>query len=260
MSEHEAEGMDPELEEALEGLGGEDALAEPSEIDVLRLDNAELKNRLLLEMAEMENLRKRTAREKADSSRFAIGKFARDLLTVGDDLRRAITAVPEESRQQSDNPVATLLSGVEATERQLLQILERHGVRRFEPLGEKFDPSIHEALFELPDPTTPNGTVVQVIEAGYMIGERVLRPARVGVAKGGPRMAPNAENIDASPPESDSVADIEPAPEQGYQPEAGQQGDGRGGAGSASTDETDATQSGGTEGGAGVGGRVDRTA
>jgi len=176
----------------------DDVADEAGEIESLRLENADLRNRLLREMAEMENLRKRTSREKSDASRFAIANFARDLLTVGDDLRRAIDAASSNSQSSASDPVTTLLSGIEATERQFLGILDRHGVRRFEPLGEKFDPANHEALFELPDPSTPNGTIMQVVEAGYMIGERVLRPARVGIAKGGPRYVSGADVPEAS--------------------------------------------------------------
>lgn len=231
---------------AAEAAAKEDMAGEASEIEALRLENVDLRNRLLREMAEMENLRKRTVREKADASRFAIAKFARDLLTVGDDLRRAIDAAPAEARANADDPVATLLSGVEATERQFLQILDRHGVRRFEPLGEKFDPANHEALFEVPDPAKPSGTISQVVEAGYMIGERVLRPARVGVAKGGPRIAPQSaepEPVAGTGPAAEAGPQSSPqppvqAPREAAGPETGENDDGDGG----------------------VGGRIDRTA
>jgi len=191
-----------------------------AELDALRRENADLRDRLLREIADMENLRKRTQREKEDASRFAIAGFARDVLTVGDDLRRAVEAAPAEARERPDDPAATLLAGIELTERQLLQILERHGVRRFDPEGQRFDPALHEAMFEMPDPSKPAGSVAQVVEAGYMIGERVLRPARVGVARGGPRAgaaaprpAAGAEPVEAAPPEpeaSPQPADGEP--------------------------------------------------
>lgn len=235
-------------EEAAEAL--EEAV---DEAGALRAENAELKNRLLSSMAEMENLRKRTAREKTDASRYAIAKFARDLLTVGDDLRRAIDAVPAEAREKTDDPVATLLSGVEVTERQLLQILDRHGVQRFEPMGEKFNPAIHEALFEQPDPSKPNGTVVQVIEAGFMIGGRVLRPARVGIAKGGPKVAAQAEAAPAAesaPPEPTGETTSAPGGDTVQEPQVGQE-QAAGDAGPQGATESDGRE---------VGGRIDRTA
>ncbi|MEZ5787434.1 MAG: nucleotide exchange factor GrpE [Xanthobacteraceae bacterium] len=148
---------------------------------------AELKDRLLRTLAEMENLRRRTEREVADSRAYGISSFARDLLGVGDNLRRALEAIGPEARETLAPPMTAFVEGVELTERELLKVLEKHGVRRFDPLGEKFDPNIHQAMFEVPDPSKPAGTVVQVVQAGFMIGERVLRPALVGVAKGGPK-------------------------------------------------------------------------
>lgn len=227
MSDDDLEGSELDAGETSDADISDEDIKHLEVLDALRRENADLKNRLLREMADMENLRKRTQREKADSSRFAVTKFAGDLLTVGDDLRRAIDAVPAEVRDKADVAAATLISGVEVTERQFLQILERHGVHRFEPMDEKFDPSVHEALFELPDPSKPNGTICQVIEAGYMIGDRVLRPARVGVAKGGPREAAPAATGTAShdvtadaPPESSEAStqahapdDLQPGPD-----------------------------------------------
>jgi len=230
----------------------DDAVEEAGEIESLRLENADLRNRLLREMAEMENLRKRTSREKADASRFAIAKFARDLLTVGDDLRRAIDAAAADPQIQTDAPVKTLLSGIEATERQLLGIFDRHGVRRFEPLGEKFDPTNHEALFELPDPSTPNGTIMQVVEAGYTIGDRVLRPARVGVAKGGPRIAPQSA-ADETPAKAEADAGNNPEATSEPQQPADTQS-------KASEPPSQPTEPSSGENDGGVGGRVDRTA
>lgn len=150
---------------------------------------AELKDRLLRTLAEMENLRRRTEREVADSRAYGIASFARDLLGVADNLRRALEAIGPEAREALTPPAAAFFDGVELTERELLKVLEKHGVRRFDPLGEKFDPNVHQAMFEVPDPTKPAGTVVQVVQAGFMIGDRVLRPALVGVAKGGPKSA-----------------------------------------------------------------------
>ena len=161
----------------------------------LAAENAALKDQILRTLAEMENLRRRTEREVQDAKRYAVASFARDALTVGDNLRRALEAVPAETRAAADAVVAALLDGVEMTERELLKALEKHGVRRIDPTGERFDPNLHQAMFEIPNPAVPSGTVVQVLQSGYVIGDRVLRPALVGVAKGGPKAeaAPAAE-------------------------------------------------------------------
>jgi len=150
---------------------------------------ADTKDRLLRALAEMENLRRRTEREVLDARAYAVTSFARDLIGVADDLRRALDAA-EESAAIVDGPAKALCDGVELIERQLLKVLEKHGVRIFDPQGAKFDPNVHQALFEVPDINIPAGSVVQVIQPGFMIGERVLRPAMVGVSKGGPRTAP----------------------------------------------------------------------
>ena len=155
----------------------------------LMQENEELKDRALRLAAEMENLRRRTARDMVDARTYAVTNFARDMLTVSDNLRRALEAVPEEAKASGDAGFKALIDGVDITERGLLSALERHGVRKLEPQGEKFDPNFHQAMFEVPNPDVPNGVVVQVVQAGYSIGERVLRPAMVGVAKGGPKAA-----------------------------------------------------------------------
>ncbi|KAE8237777.1 hypothetical protein A4X03_0g9040 [Tilletia caries] len=135
----------------------------------------------------MDNLRRRTEREIKDAKSYAVTGFARDMLAVSDNLRRAIETLPEEARATADATVTALIEGVEMTERGMLSTLERHGVRKIEAEGQKFDPNFHQAMFEVPNPNVPNNTVVQVVQAGYAIGERVLRPAMVGVAKGGPK-------------------------------------------------------------------------
>lgn len=165
--------------------------AEADPIERLRAENADLKDRFLRTAAEMENLRRRTERDVRDARSYSIAGFARDMLAVSDDLRRAIDAVPAEAREGNDEGLKALLEGVEMTERSMLAALERHGVRKIEPQGQKFDPNFHQAMFEVPNADVPNNTVVQVVQAGYVIGERVLRPAMVGVAKGGPKAAPN---------------------------------------------------------------------
>jgi molecular chaperone GrpE len=150
---------------------------------------ADTKDKLLRALAEMENLRRRTEREVADARVYGVTSLARDLISVADDLRRALDAA-EESEAIVEGPAKALCDGVELIERQLLKVLERHGIRVFDPQGAKFDPNFHQALFEVPDANIPAGSVVQVIQPGFMIGERVLRPAMVGVSKGGPKMAP----------------------------------------------------------------------
>ena len=156
---------------------------------------AELKDRLLRTLAEMENLRKRTEREVTDARLYGVASFARDLLGVADNMRRALDAVSPELRASAEAGVKALIDGVELTERELLKALEKNGVRQFSPRGEKFDPNVHQAMFEVPDPAVPAGSVVEVVAPGYMIGERVLRPAMVGVSKGGPKTAPTSRAV-----------------------------------------------------------------
>jgi molecular chaperone GrpE len=158
---------------------------------------AELKDRLLRTLAEMENLRKRTEREVADSRLYGVTSFARDVVAVADNMRRALDAVSAELRASAEPGVKALIDGLELTERELLKALEKNGVRQFTPRGEKFDPNVHQAMFEVPDPAVPAGSVVEVVQPGYMIGERVLRPALVGVSKGGARTARGAVNDNA---------------------------------------------------------------
>ena len=157
----------------------------------LAKENSELKDRVLRTLAEMENLRRRTEREVADSRVYAIQSFARDLVGVADNIQRALDAV-RDSGVALEGPAKALVDGVELTERELLKVLEKNGVRKFDPKGEKFDPNLHQAIFEVPDARVPSGSVVQVIQPGFAIGDRVLRPALVGVSKGGPKTAPTS--------------------------------------------------------------------
>lgn len=156
-------------------------------LEALQAENTELKDRALRTLAEMENLRRRTEREVSDAKAYGMTSFARDMLTFADNLRRAIEAVPEEARAAAGPVLKSFIEGIEVTERDFLSRLSRFGVKKMEPLGKKFDPNHHEALFEMPDETAVSGTVLQVVEPGYLIGERVLRPAKVGVARGGPK-------------------------------------------------------------------------
>lgn len=166
------------------------------ELEALIAENADMRDRLLRTMADMENLRRRTEREKSDTARYGITNFARDVLTVGDNLRRTIEHLPADAANQ-DPALKSFLEGVELTERELLNVLERHGVTRIEPLGQRFDPNCHQAMFEVEDPSVPEGTVANVMQAGYAIGDRCLRPALVAVAKGGPKASAPAPGEEA---------------------------------------------------------------
>jgi molecular chaperone GrpE len=165
----------------------------------------DLKDRLLRSLAEMENLRRRTEKQIADERVYGIASFARDILGVADNMRRALDAVTPELRASADTAVKALIEGVELTERELLRVLEKHGVKKLEPLGVKFDPNVHQAMYEVPDPSVPSGTVAQVMQAGYTLGERVLRPAMVAVTKGGPKAAAAPANDNAGEQMSDDA-------------------------------------------------------
>lgn len=171
---------------------------EPGSVETLQKEAAEARDRMLRTLAEMENLRKRTTKEVADARLYGITGFARDVLDIADNLQRALDAVPAETRAAADPGLISLIEGVELTERSLLNALEKHGVKKFDPLGQKFDPNFQQAMFEVPDASVPAGTVVQVVQAGYTIGERVLRPALVGIAKGGAKAAAAANNNESS--------------------------------------------------------------
>jgi molecular chaperone GrpE len=156
-------------------------------VEALNAENAALKDRVLRTLAEMENLRRRTEREVADAKTYGVSAFARDMLNVVDNLSRALESLPEEARAKADEMVKSFADGVELTARDLAAALARHGVKKLEPQGEKFDPNFHQAIFEAPDETLPSGTVTKVVQSGWTIGDRVLRPAMVGVSKGGPK-------------------------------------------------------------------------
>ncbi|MEJ0097960.1 MAG: nucleotide exchange factor GrpE [Bauldia sp.] len=180
-----AEETTPAPEEAANGAGNPapETAPAPESPEALQAEVAELKNKLLRTLAEMENLRRRTEREMADARQYAVANFARDVLTVGDNLRRAIEAVPQEMKDGRDPALSALIEGVEVTERGLDQSLTKFGVRRVETKGQKFDPAMHQAMFEIESAELAPGTVAEEIQAGYAIGERVLRPALVGIVK-----------------------------------------------------------------------------
>ena len=162
-------------------------------VEALNAENSQLKDRVLRTLAEMENLRRRTEREVADAKTYGVTSFARDMLSVVDNLARALEHLPAEARANADPHLQSMIEGVELTARDLEAALGRHGVKKLEPKRQKFDPNFHQAIFEAPDETVPSGTVSQVVQSGWTIGDRVLRPAMVGVSRGGPKAAPREE-------------------------------------------------------------------
>jgi molecular chaperone GrpE len=174
----------------------------------LEAEKAELKDKLLRTLADMENLRRRTEREVADAKAYAVTGFARDLLGVADNLRRALESLGPEAQAALDPAMKAMVEGIELTERELIKTLEKHNVKKLDPLGQKFDPNLHQAMFEAPDPTHPKGHVVAVVQSGYAISGRVLRPALVGVSSGTPkaRAAPGGADEAGAAPGSQSGA------------------------------------------------------
>ncbi len=182
---------------------GDDAAADrqPEERDY-EAELAEANDRLLRALAENENLRRRGKREREETARFAISSFARDVLPVADNLRRALESVPGDPGE--NEALGSLVGGIELTERELATIFERHGIERIDPAGEKFDHNLHEAMFEVPTADAEPGTVVQVFETGYVLNGRLLRAARVGIARALPE-AP--EPVPETPPaDTDTTA------------------------------------------------------
>jgi molecular chaperone GrpE len=163
-------------------------------IEKLNAENSELKDRLLRALAEMENLRRRTEREVADARAYGVANLARDMLSVADNLARAVESFPAEERAAADAALNALIEGVELTERDLHAALGRHGVTKLSPQGEKFDPNFHQAMYEIPNDSLPAGSVADVVQSGWKIGERVLRPALVAVSKGGPKVEPKKDD------------------------------------------------------------------
>jgi molecular chaperone GrpE len=191
---------------------GAQASAAPESEEIVRLkaEAADLKDRLLRAHAEMDNVRKRLEREKADQAKFAITKFARDVVGIGDNVQRAIDAVPHRLVEQ-DMALKSFVEGVTMIERELLAVLGRHGIKRLDPKGEPFDPHQHQAVVEVPSTEVPAGTITQVFQSGYMIEDRVLRPAMVAVSKGGPKPQPPAEAVGAEPSTKEAEGGESPA-------------------------------------------------
>jgi molecular chaperone GrpE len=178
----------------------EQLLAPAAEIERLESEKADLTDRLVRLAADMENLRRRTERDVADARKYAVAKFAADMLVVGDNLKRALEAAPAD-RRESDVDLKALAEGVEVTAREMDRLLEKNGIKRIAALGERFDPHRHQAMYEVPDPSVPAGTIVQVMQDGYQIGDRVLRAALVGVSKDGAATGAEAGGGDEKAPE-----------------------------------------------------------
>ncbi len=214
-------GESPAVEDDAEPAAAAELEAE-AEVEVeadataaLQAEVASLKDQLLRALAETENLRRRGQREREDALKYAAVPFIRDLVGVVDNLRRAMDSVSPEALE-ADEHLRTLMAGLEMTEKELAVVFERHHIVKIEPFGERFDPHSHQAMFEVPDPEAPSGTVVQVIQAGYRLHDRLLRPAQVGIAKGGPAPEPQsraAAEPEASPPRPEPKPQPQPAPE-----------------------------------------------
>ncbi len=166
------------------------------------------KDRYMRTFAEMENIRKRAEREKADIRKYAISDFARDVLGLGDNIQRAIAAVPAEAAEQ-DPHLKSFREGIELLERELVGMLQRHGVTRIDPKGERFNPNQHQAVMEMERPDLPSGSVAEVFQSGYIIGERVLRPAMVAVAKGGAKVGKEAAATEEAAPAAEPAPSVE---------------------------------------------------
>jgi molecular chaperone GrpE len=156
-----------------------------NENEQLQKEVADLKDRLLRSLAETENVRRRSEREREDTAKYAMTGFARDVLGIADNLGRALASLAPDARGK-DSSLDALISGIELTDRELTSVFERNGIKRIDPSGERFDPNLHQAMMEIDDPSKPSGTVVQVLQTGYIIRDRLLRPAMVAVSKGGP--------------------------------------------------------------------------
>jgi molecular chaperone GrpE len=206
----------PERENAEAGAGGAYAIEEPLgapepaeelaaklavEVETLKGQIGDLTDRLLRAHAEMDNFRKRADRDRDETAKYAITRFARDVLAIGDNLQRATASVPAEATDEHAS-LKALLEGVSMTEREFQNVIERHGIRRIEPQGQPFNPHQHQAMMEVQNPDVAAGTVMQVFQPGYVIEGRVLRPAMVVVAKGGakPGRAPERGNDETPQP------------------------------------------------------------
>lgn len=210
-AETETESEDQARAEA-EAEAAEEALADPNQVGEasdgtgrgapdriaeLESEAGTLRDQLLRALAEAENTRRRAERDRQEAAKYGAVPLARDLLTVADNLRRALESVPETLREDEAGGGRNLVEGVELIERELMAAFARHGISKVEPLGEPFDHALHQAMFELEDKDKPAGTVVQMLQPGYTLHDRLLRAAMVGVSKGGPKPSKNGGNADA---------------------------------------------------------------
>lgn len=223
---HETKRADETAADANEAAAGAQAPEPGDKLAEAETQASEFRERYLRAAAELENFRRRAEKERQDTAKFAIASFARDMLTMLDNLRRGLETVTADDRKAIPQ-LETLASGMELTEREMLSTLERHGIEKVDPKGEPFDHNFHQAMMEVEDPSVPAGTVAQVMQAGYVINGRLLRPAMVAVAKGGPKVSA-AEKVQA-PIANEDVANEDPASE----PPGAESGDadGPGGAG-----------------------------
>jgi molecular chaperone GrpE len=175
---------------------GDDASGD--EIAALKSEAADLKDRLLRALADAENTRRRAERERTDASQYAVTSFARDMLSVADNLKRALDAYPAEARASATPQMKAVIEGIEATERHLQATLERHGVKMIDTAGAKFDPHLHQAIAEVPAEGKQPGSIVNVVQTGYVIADRLLRPAMVTVARNNSAAAPIQETAPGS--------------------------------------------------------------
>jgi len=197
-------GTDAENGDGPEDVAEAEASADPAEqLAQLQAERDDLNDKLLRALAEAENVRRRAARDREDASRYAIANFAREMLTVADNLKRAMSSIGGDDNGGED-ALKNIVTGLEMTEREMLAGFERVGIKTLNPAGERFDPNLHEAMFEVDDADKPAGTVMQVLEIGYVLNDRLLRPAKVGVTKGGPKEAP-------APAAGDEADDSAPA-------------------------------------------------
>ncbi len=189
--EHQGDTLVPDAEEIMAARSGGaergDDEEASGETDELRREAEELRQQLLRALAETENVRRRAQRDVSDARQYAVTSFARDLLGVADNFARAIEATRSVDADALSPELTAVLEGVQMTERELKAVFERHGMRTIDATGQRFDPNLHQAMFEVETAEVASGTVVQVVQSGAMIGERVLRPAMVGVSKGGPK-------------------------------------------------------------------------
>jgi molecular chaperone GrpE len=185
-----AESQPPENENAQGSAVSPDA----ARAEALEAELARLKDHLLRALADAENTRKRAQRDREDAGKYAITAFARDLLDFGDNFHRALAAIPQDIR--ADQRIAGVMAGIESMEKELARAFEKHGITKIMPLDQPFDANFHEVMFEAPVPGKPAGIIIEVIEPGYVIRDRLLRPARVGVAKGEPSGHAGPHRID----------------------------------------------------------------